>query len=154
MKRGRPVGSKNKESVPENGSLPILRRVYKQLQELSNGSGIKIHQVWLDVLENGLVATREMYRPLTDGHKTLIEYRKSLREQLDETDTNDDTAGLDGTRQADLERNGHTDLGLVGSTGLSPELQPVADGLDLAPVGPGLSTEGDEATGSDRGDDQ
>jgi hypothetical protein len=151
MKRGRPPGSKNKEPIA-NDSLPILRRVHKELQSLSRGSGITIHQVWLDVLENGLVAVREMYRPLTDGHKTLIEYRKSLREQLEEpNDAIRENTGL--SEQESFRGNGHTADGVGGETidELSG-LHTTEERLDLAPVGPGLGAEGDETIASDRGD--
>lgn len=153
MKRGRPPGSKNKEpelAVSAVGTLFVPKRLRKDILSLSKSSGVSPQQVLEDVLDNGIVAVRGgMYA-------SLIEYRKSLREQLDGEDnstTNGDVpSGIDSV-QGDNGRS--INLGLdreVVYVGPVSNTEGSGERLDLAPLGPGLGTESDTALASDRGD--
>jgi hypothetical protein len=145
--RGRPPGSKNKELPGPPDLLVIPRRIKKEITILSEASGVSPAQVLVDILDGGLINAREMYR-------TLIEYRKSLREQLDEPESVErPTTGSGDSEEDGAQRNGHAAMGLDGQTLVHEfgDIQGASNGLDLAPVGPGLGTESDETLGSDSG---
>lgn len=145
MKRGRPVGSRN---LPSD-SLTIPKRVAKEIVVISAQSGMAPQQVLLDILDGGLINAREMYR-------TLIEYRKSLREQLDD----DGRESAEVLSRRELEKgvgsngNGlhdHTvDGGSLGDDSLhnlrSGEDRPNADA-----IGPGHEPEVEAAIAGDGG---
>lgn len=161
MKRGRPVGSKNKEpAFVELHILSISRRIKKEIALIASECGIRQQRILDDILDAGLFVVRnEVYKPLIDGHKRLVEHRKSLREQLDGTDKNDDASGMDkfpgdeGLREHS--GNGADYASLSGQADVDrslPGVQPTEERPELAPVGPGLGPEGDEALASDRGD--
>jgi hypothetical protein len=158
MKRGRPFGSKNKHSIMDMPPLrlgkmldvpEIPRRISKEIRALSAASGVSPAQVLIDILDGGLINAREMYR-------TLIEYRKSLREQLEDDVTRGITERSEGDESLGAHnRNGADHAPLAGQSdvdGSISEFRPVESGLDLAPVGPRLSPEGDEAIAGDRGE--
>ena len=148
MKKGRPVGSKNSELPAAPDLLVIPRRIKKEIATLAAASGVSPAQVLIDILDGGLINAREMYR-------TLIEYRKSLREQLDGVELNDTELLQERTPEelSGSERNGHAENGLGGVTGepLS-NIESTEERLDAITVGPGLSPESDEALAGDRGD--